>query len=153
MRYINKIAEAIITLLFVAIVIVGCLQVFNRFVLNMSLSWSEEFQKFGFVWLVFLAIPVAYNRAAHLRVDTFFHLFSQRFQKVMLWVIDIMWIGLSLSLMAHTWRLMQVTQYQMSPGLGVSMSVVYAGMAVGGAYLLLCVLANILKRLTSRTPA
>lgn len=149
MRYINKLAEGIITLLFVAIVIVGSLQVFNRFILNVSLSWSEEFQKFAFIWLVFISIPVAYNRAAHLRVDTFFELFPAPLQKTMRWVIDLLWIGLGVSLIAYTWRLMQVTKYQLSPGLGVSMSVVYAGLVIGGVYLVLCVAANMFKRLTS----
>ncbi|CAM4026609.1 TRAP transporter small permease [Bordetella muralis] len=147
MRYINKFVEALITLLFTAIVIVGTLQVFNRFVLNISLSWSEEFQKFAFVWLVFLAIPVAYNRAAHLRVDTFFERFPAPMQRFMQWIIDLLWIGLGVSLVTYTWRLMQVTKYQLSPGLGVSMSLVYAGMVIGGAYLVLCVLTNMAVRI------
>ncbi|OZI52880.1 TRAP transporter small permease [Bordetella genomosp. 4] len=147
MRYINKFVEALITLLFTAIVIVGTLQVFNRFVLNISLSWSEEFQKFAFVWLVFLAIPVAYNRAAHLRVDTFFERFPASMQRVMQSIIDLLWIGLGVSLVTYTWRLMQVTKYQLSPGLGISMSLVYAGMVIGGAYLVLCVLTNMAVRI------
>ncbi|CAM4010985.1 TRAP transporter small permease protein [Bordetella tumbae] len=147
MRYINKFVEALITLLFTAIVIVGTLQVFNRFVLNISLSWSEEFQKFAFVWLVFLAIPVAYNRAAHLRVDTFFERFPVSMQRFMQWIIDLLWIGLGVSLVAYTWRLMQVTKYQLSPGLGISMSLVYAGMVIGGAYLVLCVLTKMAVRI------
>ncbi|MVW71655.1 TRAP transporter small permease subunit [Bordetella sp. 15P40C-2] len=149
MRYINKFVEALITLLFVAIVIAGTLQVFNRFVFNVSLSWSEEFQKFAFVWVVFLAIPVAYNRMAHLRVDTFFERFPPAMQRLMVWIIDLLWIGLGVALMAFTWRLMQVTKYQMSPGLGISMSVVYAGMVVGGAYLVLSVLSNMVRRVKS----
>jgi TRAP-type C4-dicarboxylate transport system permease small subunit len=148
MRYINKFFEALITLLFVAIVIVGSLQVFNRFALNISLSWSEEFQKFAFVWVVFLAIPVAYNRMAHLRVDSFFERFPAEVQRMMQWVIDLLWMGLGICLMVFTWRLMQVTKYQLSPGLGISMSIVYSGMAIGGAYLVLCVLAKIVARIT-----
>lgn len=153
MRYINQFVEALITLLFAAIVVAGTLQVVNRFVFNLSLSWSEEFQKFAFVWVVFLAIPVAYNRMAHLRVDTFFERFPRAMQRTMLWIIDLLWIGLGAALMTFTWRLMQVTQYQMSPGLGISMSVVYAGMVVGGAYLVLCVLTNMLRRATSKEQA
>lgn len=153
MRYINKFVEALITLLFSAIVIVGTLQVFNRFVLNISLSWSEEFQKFAFVWVVFLAIPVAYNRMAHLRVDTFFERFPARMQRVMTWIIDLLWIGLGVSLVTFTWRLMQVTKYQQSPGLGISMSVVYSGMMIGGAYLVLCVLSKMATRLTTEVRA
>lgn len=147
MRYINTFFETVIALLFTAIVIAGTLQVFNRFVLNMSLSWSEEFQKFAFVWLVFLAIPVAYNRMAHLRVDTFFERFPARMQRAMQWIIDLLWIGLGVSLVVYTGRLMKVTQYQLSPGLGISMSLVYAGMVVGGAYLVLCVITKMAARL------
>jgi len=146
MRYINKIAEALIVLLFTAIVIAGTLQVFNRFVLNISLSWSEEFQKFAFIWLVFISIPVAYNRAAHLRVDTFLGLFPSAVQHALRWIIDLMWVGLGLSLIVYTSRLMQVTQHQLSPGLGISMAAVYAGMVVGGLYLVLCVGAAMLAR-------
>ena len=146
MRYINKFAEIIIVLLFTAIVIAGTLQVFNRFVLNISLSWSEEFQKFAFIWLVFISIPVAYNRAAHLRVDTFFDMFPAIVQRVLRELIDLLWAGLGISLIVYTWRLMQVTQYQHSPGLGISMAVVYAGMVVGGLYLVLCVGAAVAAR-------
>lgn len=153
MRYINKSVEALITVLFAAIVVVGTLQVFNRFVFNASLSWSEEFQKFAFVWLVFLGIPVAYNRAAHLRVDTFFERFPLSMQRAMQWVIDLLWIGLGISLMMYTWRLMQVTKYQLSPGLGISMSIVYSGMVIGGAYLVLCVLARMTTRVKTEVHA
>jgi TRAP-type C4-dicarboxylate transport system permease small subunit len=149
MRYLNKFAEAIIALLFTAIVVVGAMQVFNRYVLNVSLSWSEEFQKFAFIWLVFIAIPVAYNRSAHLRVETFFDLMPGKLQFVLRWVFDLLWIGFGVSLVMFTWRLMQVTKYQSSPGLGISMSIVYAGMVVGGAYLVLCVGAHMVGRIKS----
>ena len=147
MRYINKTAEMLIVLLFTAIVIAGTLQVFNRFVLNISLSWSEEFQKFAFIWLVFISIPVAYNRAAHLRVDTFFDLFPATIQRALRWLIDLLWVGLGISLIVYTSRLMQVTQHQLSPGLGISMAVVYAGMVIGGLYLVLCVGSAMVARL------
>ena len=48
---------------------VGFLQVFSRFVLNRTPSWSEEIQIFGHIWLVFLAIPIAYRRGAHFTVE------------------------------------------------------------------------------------
>lgn len=149
MRYINKFFEAVITILFISIVIVGSLQVFNRFAFNISISWSEEFQKFAFIWVVFLSIPIAYNRMAHLRVDTFFERFPASMQHLMIWVIDLLWMGLGICLMAFTWRLMQVTKYQLSPGLGLSMSIVYSGMAIGGAYLVLCVISKMASRLTN----
>jgi len=150
MRYIHKLAEGVITLLFASIVVVGSLQVFNRFVLNVSLSWSEEYQKFAFVWLVFLAIPIAYERAAHLRVDTFFDLFPARWRYAMRIVIDVLWIGLGIAFVVYTNQLMQVTRFQTSPGLGVSMANVYLGVWIGGAYLALTALVGLLHKLFAK---
>ena len=65
----DRAVEYTVALCFLLIVIVGSLQVFNRFVLNMSLSWSEEFQRYGQIWIVFLGIPVAYRRGVHIGME------------------------------------------------------------------------------------
>ena len=68
---IDRAVELLVAVIFAAMCVVGLLQVFNRFVLNASLSWSEEAQIFGHIWIVFLAIPIAYRRGVHLYVETF----------------------------------------------------------------------------------
>ncbi len=146
MRYINGLAEILVTLLFTAMVGVGALQVFNRFFFNVSLSWSEEFQKYTFIWLVFIAIPLAYNRMAHLRVDSLVDLFPAALQRFLDLFSDVLWVLLGIALVLLTWRIMKVTQFQESPGLGISMSWVYCGMLVGGAYLFLSVVARLVSR-------
>ena len=65
-RAVDRAVEYLLFLFFLAFTLVGGLQVFNRFVLGLPLSWSEEFQKYGHIWMVMLAIPVAYRRGAHL---------------------------------------------------------------------------------------
>lgn len=150
MRYVHKLAELFVAILFVAIVIVGALQVFNRFVLNASLSWSEEFQKFAFIWLVFITIPIAYRRSEHLRVETFFDMLPTGLRSTLRWLIEFFWFGLGVSLVVFTSQLMRVTKYQLSPGLGLSMSVIYAGVALGGFYLVLCVSANVVARVRAK---
>jgi len=144
MRTINRLAEALLALLFAAMVVVGTMQVFNRFFVNVSLSWSEEFQKYAFIWLVFLAIPVAYNRYAHLRVDSLVALFPRRAQRALALIVELMWLGLGATLIFYTWKIMQVTRFQQSPGLGISMSWVYAGMLLGGIYLTICVFVRLI---------
>ena len=66
--WIDRGVEYAVAVFFAAMCAVGLLQVFNRFVLNKSLSWSEEFQIFCHVWIVFLAIPIAYRRGEDLVV-------------------------------------------------------------------------------------
>jgi TRAP-type C4-dicarboxylate transport system permease large subunit len=63
--------EYLAAAIFAAMVVIGGLQVFHRFVLNSSLGWSEEAQVFGHIWIVFLGIPIAYRRGAHLFIETY----------------------------------------------------------------------------------
>lgn len=150
MRYINFVAQLVLAFLFTAMLVVGAMQVFNRFFLNISLSWSEEFQKFAFVWLVFIAIPLGYLRNAHLCVDVIVSLFPNILRRTIALIIDLMWLALGIAFVVLTWRLMQVAQYQQSAGLGISMAWVYGGMALGGAYLALAAVTRVVDTLRGK---
>jgi TRAP-type C4-dicarboxylate transport system permease small subunit len=138
--------EAGVAVIFAAMCLVGLLQVFNRFVLNKSLSWSEEFQIFCHVWIVFLAIPVAYRRGAHLAVDAIKMKFGRRAQKGFDLFIELLWIWFAVSLAWLSWRVAQVAKLQNSPGLDMPMSWVYYGMVAGSVYLLFVVLRRLFSR-------
>lgn len=137
---IDKIIESAVALIFLIIVIVGLLQVGNRFLLNQSLSWSEELQKFGHIWLIFLAIPVAYRRSAHIYMDFFREKYPKWFAGVFDWFVELIWIGFALCLIFLTLKVASVAALQTSPGLGISMNYPYYGMVIGGGYLLFCVI-------------
>ena len=66
---IDRFIELFVAAIFIGMVAIGSWQVFSRFVLNFTPSWSEEIQIFGHIWLVFLAIPIAYRRGAHITVE------------------------------------------------------------------------------------
>lgn len=150
MRYINTAAQLLLAFLFTAMLVVGAMQVFNRFFLNVSLSWSEEFQKFAFVWLVFIAIPLGYLRNAHLCVDVIVSLFPNGLRSTIAFSIDVLWLLLGIAFVVLTWRLMGVAQYQQSAGLGINMAWVYGGMALGGGYLTLAATSRILDQLRGK---
>lgn len=146
MRHIHFAVHLLLAALFAVMVVVGTMQVFNRFLLNNSLSWSEELQKFSFIWLVFFAIPVAYQRGSHLCVDAITNLFPNRARAALAKVVDVMWLVLGLAFVFLTWKLMGVARYQQSAGLGISMAWVYSGMLAGGAYLVLCACIKLVSR-------
>src|SRR5215212_4651282 len=113
---------------------VGLLQVFNRFVLNRSLSWSEEFQIFCHVWIVFLAIPIAYRRGAHLAVESIKGYLPAKAARAFDFVIELMWIWFAVALAYLAWQVSEVAKLQISPGLEIPMNYPYYGMVLGGAY-------------------
>jgi TRAP-type C4-dicarboxylate transport system permease small subunit len=144
--WVDRGVEYGVATIFAAMCLVGLLQVFNRFVLNQSLSWSEEFQIYCHVWIVFLAIPIAYRRGAHLSVDSFRNMFPPMVGRAFDMFIEILWIWFAVSLAWLAWRVSEVAKLQSSPGLDLPMNYVYYSMVAGGAYLLLCVLRKIFAR-------
>lgn len=134
-RAVDRTVEYALFLIFLAFTLVGGLQVFNRFVLGLPLSWSEEFQKFGHIWMVMLAIPVAYRRGAHLGMDMLLRLLPQRLQRVVGLLTEVLWFVLAFALGRYTLVIMEVAKNQESPGLGIPMDRIYVGMVIGSAYL------------------
>ena len=49
---IDRSVELLVATIFGAMVLIGFFQVFSRFLLNKTPSWSEEIQIFGHIWLV-----------------------------------------------------------------------------------------------------
>ncbi len=133
----DRCAELLVAAIFGAIVAVALLQVFHRFALNSSLSWSEELQIFGHIWIVFLGIPIAYRRGAHLYIETFCDMLPRRPRAAFNLLVELIWVGFAVSLMVLGFMVASIAHLQSSPGLEVPMSYPYAGMVVGGAYLLL----------------
>jgi TRAP-type transport system small permease protein len=143
--YIDRGVEVAVAVIFAAMCAVGLLQVFNRFVLNRSLSWSEEFQIFAHVWIVFLAIPIAYRRGAHLAVESFSGMLAPRVRRVFDFFVELLWIWFALALAWLAWRVSEVAKLQSSPGLDLPMNYVYYSMVAGGAYLLFVVIRKIAR--------
>jgi len=133
--WLDRLIEGFIALLFGAMVLVGGLQVFNRFVINQSLSWGEEFQRYAHIWIIFLAIPVAYNRGAHIGMRILFDRFPGRLQNAFSILFDLIWLVLALAIVRYTLDLLRIGQDQVSAGLGIAMSWIYAGQLIGGFYL------------------
>ena len=134
---IDRAIEWLVAAIFAVIACITLAQVFHRFALNSSLSWSEEAQIFGHIWIVFLGIPIAYRRGAYLYIETFCDMLPRAPRAAFNLLIELTWVAFAVSLMLLGTMVARVAHLQESPGLEVPMSYPYAGMVVGGAYLLL----------------
>ena len=144
--WIDRGVEYAVAAIFAAMCAVGLLQVFNRFVLNRSLSWSEEFQIYCHVWIVFLAIPIAYRHGAHMSVEAFRNRLPRGLSVAFDYLIELLWIWFAVALAWLSWRVSEVAKLQSSPGLELPMNWVYYSMVAGGAYLFLVVVRRIFSR-------
>jgi TRAP-type C4-dicarboxylate transport system permease small subunit len=133
-------------------VLIGFFQVFSRFVLNATPSWSEEIQIFGHIWLVFLAIPIAYRRGAHFTVEAIRRQYSLGINKVFDLIVEFLWAGFAVTTAYYSYRVSLVAGRNVSPGLEIPMSYPYYGMILGSLYLLLVVVRRVAGEPPSEPP-
>ena len=132
---IDRGVEYLAAAIFLLMVLIGLTQVFHRFALNSSLSWSEEAQIFGHIWIVFLGIPITYRRGGHLYIETFCDKFPPRLRAAFDLVVELMWAAFAVSLAVLGYMVARVAALQESPGLEIPMSYPYFSMVFGGIYL------------------
>ncbi len=139
----DRAVESALVVLLLAMVAIGGLQIFNRFVLNLSLSWSEELQRYAHIWLVFLAIPVAYRRCVHIGMNMLVDRFSPPAQSALRLVCELLWLAFGLCVAYYATIIMGIARNQTSSGLGITMDWVYLAQVVGSLYLVICVARNL----------
>ena len=86
-NFIRLITEALTVLLVGSFVLLIILQVFFRFVLNSSITWSEEVVQFLLLWSVMLGSAVASDRQGHIALD------PMRDKLGPLWFGIVQWLG------------------------------------------------------------
>jgi TRAP-type C4-dicarboxylate transport system permease small subunit len=150
--FIDKSFELLIVTAFTAMVTVGILQVFFRYVLKNSLSWSEEFQKYMHIWIIFLAVPLAYKNDKHIGMNIFFDKFPAKIQDLMRILVDGLWLIFGSIMAFYSIKIMKVAGSQKSPGLGISMDIVYSCIFIGGTYMIFMAIRKITRRIRKITP-
>lgn len=78
----DKVEDTVLILMFMAMVGIIFFQVIMRYVLNNSLSWSEELGKFIFVWLSWLGISIGHRRKEHIRITLLVDKLPYRLRKL-----------------------------------------------------------------------
>lgn len=70
LRFLDKhLEEFLMVLLLSGIVVVMLAQIVRRYLFNDSLSWSEEFCRYFYIWLMFVAFSYSARLGSDLRVD------------------------------------------------------------------------------------
>ena len=142
---IDNLAKTVVGLLFGVLLVVGAAQVIARYLFNAPLDWSEELLKFAHIWLVFMAIPIAYDRGSHICVDMVLLHTPKIWQSLFAVVVDLLWLGFAILFIYYTWVIMGVSSRQTSPALLIPMSYVYFGVVLGTAYLFFCAIRRLYR--------
>jgi len=113
-------------------------QVISRYVFNWTPEWSEELARYLFVWVVFIGSALIMGESGHLAVQFVpNHFKGTATGRLLEIVINLSGYVFILILLTQGAKMTRVMTFQMSPGMEIPMSWVYAVIPLSSALMLL----------------
>ncbi len=141
--------KATLALLVVLNLVVG-LQVFSRYVLNHSLYWSEELARYLFIWLVFLSAAIVLRKDRHIQVTAVVDLLPARLRKPIYFLGDLLMLAFVGAVFVEAIRLAGLVWTVWTAAMEIPWSLVYLGIILGMAAMLVGLVGSLWGRLTGR---
>ena len=132
---INRIIEFMLIAIFALLVLDVLWQVFGRYVLKQSFSFTEEFARFALIWLSILGAAYLNGKREHLSMDFLLRKLSPEKLKKRMQIIEILMFFFALVVMViGGGNLVYTTLYlgQISPAMHISLGYVYAIVPISG---------------------
>ena len=124
----HNLEEFLLTLLLLGMAVIMGVQVFSRFALKESLSWTEELTRYLFIWAGFLSVSYCTKRCISIKIEQFVAKFSRRAKaiiKVVNHSIELAFFFYMIPF-AFSYMMSAVESGQVSPALGIPMYFVQA---------------------------
>lgn len=137
MKSVRKATEHTVVLLFMVLVGVVFFQVVARYVLNRPPAWTEELARYCQVWIILLTAPICIRKGSHLAVDYLGHGLSARVRRALDVFTHLLIVVYVAVVLVFGIQLMVVGRFQVSPAMGIPMSLIYSVFPVSGALMLL----------------
>ncbi len=110
-------------------------QVADRHFIKSGFGAFDQYGRLGLVWLTFLGIAVAFRERANIRIDLADHFLAPRIARAKGVVLDIVVVGIAVTLVCVGWPLLDVGSFQVIMDTPFSYEEVYAALLAGMAVL------------------
>ena len=143
--FLEKIVETLgVTLLVLMVHIIG-IQVFCRYFLNFTPSWSEDISLLFMIWFSFLGIALGVKRDTHLSIEVFYSRFSKGFQNFINIFNYILIIFFSYILLTRGIVLVKMTLRSTIPSLGIPTSNLYIAIPIMSGLIIVFLIQKFIK--------
>lgn len=134
LKFLNKHFEELLMVFSLTCIIVVMLwQIIRRYVFNDSLLWSEEFCRYCYIWMMFVAFSFSIHLNADLRVDAVVNLLPAKPKAVLDFVTLLICLGLTAFLFVNSIGTVAAVMKtgEKSVALHLPMQYVYAASVLG----------------------
>lgn len=142
---VEKVEKVILAASMAAMVVLMLYQVILRYVFSASNSWSEELVRYLFILDVMLAASIAVRRNSHLQIDVLINCFSPKLKRIFTIAATLAGIVFLALLFWYSLDLCMTATSNVSPGLGIPMSIPYACVPLGAVLMILTSIEVVLK--------
>ena len=123
--------DAICAALLIGVLTVMGLGVFFRYVLNDSLTWTEEISRYGLVYITYIGCATAIRRRSHIRIDVIARILPLSGQRILSVFVDLLVLVFLTFVAINTVRIMDVLWTSRSAAVGLPINYVYAAILFG----------------------
>jgi TRAP-type transport system small permease protein len=123
--------KQILLYLVAAIVVVTMLQIVARFVLEISVPWTEELARYLMIWTSYIGLGVAYRKGQLICVSFARDLLSPKAIKKLILLSDLLCSIFAVVVIIYGIKLCILNGNQVSPSLRWPLSIVYSAIPVG----------------------
>ena len=117
--------------------IIGFMQVFWRYVLQASLSWSEELLRYMHVWVIFLGVSLGIRKRIHVAIEAFITFLEGRVRYTLVMFVHLLTVVFFVLVVVIGIRFTLHNLGQISPAIQLPMSLVYLAIPLGGCFALI----------------
>lgn len=128
-------------------------QVFGRFVLNDTPTWTESWSVIIMGWFIFLGAAVGIREGYHLSFDVLLYALPNNVKQWLYTISDIVVVAFGVGMIAYGWQLAVKTWDTTIPNLGITGSATFVALIVGGVLMVLFSLERIARRATGLVTA
>lgn len=130
----------------VAMTVMIAWQVFGRFVLNDTPTWTESVSVIVMSWMIFLGAAVGVREGFHLSFDILLHVLPDRARSGLHTVSDLVVMAFGVGMAGYGGQLAATTWGTPLPNVGWPTGVTYLAVVVGGVLIVLFAVERVLRR-------
>jgi len=138
--------EYLVMFLMLVMIITAFAQVIFRFVIQMSLDWSEELARYAFLWCMFISAGMAVKHRRHIKVEFIMEMLPKKVRFGLEIISDLIWMAFCLLLVKDGIGLLEFVKTQVSPSMEVPFKYIYTSLPVGAALMFLRLLQQMVRR-------
>lgn len=148
LNMIRKVRRVFIIFLYAVLSLVTFVAIITRYFPDIpSLHGTMEISRYSLIWLIFLVCSINIRNREDLSVNYFIKKMNKPLEKFFLLLDDIIISLFILILIIYGYKMALANMVQVSPSLNFPMTYVYAAIPVGGIFMLIENIINIVERI------